>query len=58
MTAVAAVTVEAQVEAGTISRSTAAAAAAAVDPRAISYGRGVPLRPRPAQSRDGGPTTG
>ena len=58
ITAVAAVTVEAQVEAGTISRSTAAAAAAAVDPRAISYGRGVPLRPRPAQSRDGGPTTG
>jgi len=58
ITAVAAVTVEAQVEAGTISRSTAAAAAAAVDPRAISYGQGVPLRPRPAQSRDGGPTTG
>jgi len=50
--------VEAQVEAGAISRSTAAAAAAAVDPRAISYGRGVPLRPRPAQSRGGGLTVG
>lgn len=48
-TAAAGATVEAQVEAGTISRSTAAAAAAAVDPRAISYGRGVPLRPRPAR---------
>jgi hypothetical protein len=56
--AAAATTVEAQVEAGAISRSTAAAAAAAVDPRAISYGRGVPLRPRPAQSRGGRLTAG
>ena len=58
ITAAATTTVEAQVEAGTISRSAAAAAAAAVDPRAISYGRGVPLRPRPAQSRGGRPATG
>jgi hypothetical protein len=56
--AAAATTVEAQVEAGVISRSAAAAAAAAVDPRAVSYGRGVPLRPRPAQSRGGGLAAG
>ena len=58
ITAAAAVTVEAQVEVGAISRSAAAAAAGAVDSRAVSYGRGVPLRPRPAQARGGGPTTG
>lgn len=43
------VSVEAQAEAGTISRTAAAAAAASVDPRAVGYGRGVPLRPRPTQ---------
>lgn len=41
--------VEAQAEVGKISLTAAAAAAASVDPRAVGFGRGVPLRPPPTQ---------
>ena len=47
-------TAEVQADTGVISRTAAAAATARLDPRAVSYGRGVPLRPRPSPA---GPIT-